>query len=64
MSEFKVPVVRVISVEHHPDADRLSIVKVLGFTCISAKLEDGSHRYKEGDLVAYISHQLPCYRNG
>jgi RNA ligase (TIGR02306 family) len=54
MSDFKVPVVKVLSVEHHPDADRLSIIQVLGFRCISAKFEDGSHRYQVGDYVAYI----------
>lgn len=56
MSEFKCPVVRVESVIDHPNADRLSIIKLvnLGYTCISAKLDDLSHRYKVGDLVAYI----------
>lgn len=41
-------------VVHHPNADRLSIVKIDEFLCISAKLEDGSHRYNEGDYVVYI----------
>lgn len=55
MAEFTVEIVRISEpVEHHPNADRLSLVKVGGYTCISAKLEDGSHRYKQGDLVAYI----------
>jgi RNA ligase (TIGR02306 family) len=54
MGTFATPIVRVLSVEHHPNADRLSIVKILGYTAISGKLEDGSHRYKEGDLVVYI----------
>ena len=56
MSTFSCPVVRVASVENHENADRLSIVKLegLGYTCISGKLEDGSHRYKVGDLCVYI----------
>ena len=54
MSSFEVPVVRVTKVEHHPNADRLSLVYFRGFTTISAKLEDGSHRYNEGDLVVYV----------
>ena len=54
MSTFEVKIVRIDSVEHHPDADRLSIIKIGGYNCISAKLEDGSHRYKAGDLAVYI----------
>lgn len=56
MSTFSCPVVRVASVENHPNADRLSIIKLegLGYTCISANLEDGSPRYAVGDYVVYI----------
>lgn len=54
MAAFEVKVVKIDSVESHPDADRLSIVKIGGYNCISAKLEDGSHRYAAGDLVVYI----------
>jgi len=55
MSDFEVKVVRIEEpVEDHPNADRLSLIKIGGYTCISAKLEDGSHRYKQGDLVVYI----------
>jgi RNA ligase (TIGR02306 family) len=56
MSTFSCPVVRVASVTEHPNADRLSIITLegLGYTCISAKLADGSPRYKVGDLVVYI----------
>ena len=56
MSTFSCPVVRVAAVENHSGADRLSIVRLdgLGYTCISAKLEDGSHRYAVGDWVVYI----------
>jgi RNA ligase (TIGR02306 family) len=54
MSNFEVLIEKISNVEHHPDADRLSIVTVRGYRCISAKLEDGSHRYKIGDRVVYI----------
>lgn len=54
MSEFETPVCEIVSVVDHPNADRLSIVTVRGYECISAKLEDGSHRYKPGDLVVYV----------
>jgi len=54
MSDFKCEVVKIDAVDHHPNADRLSIVKIGGFDCISAKLEDGSHRYQAGDHVVYI----------
>jgi hypothetical protein len=51
MSTFSCPVVRVSSVEDHPNADRLSLVRLegLGYLCVSGKLEDGSPRYKAGD---------------
>lgn len=56
MSTFSCPVVCVSDVIEHPNADRLSVIKLagLGYTCISAKLEDGSPRYKVGDWVVYI----------
>jgi len=55
MSDFAVKVVEITNpVQHHPDADRLSLIQIGGYTCISAKLEDGSHRYSEGDLVVYV----------
>ena len=54
MSTFSTPVVKILDVIEHPNADRLNIVKVLGYTCISNKLEDGSPRYKAGDLAVYI----------
>lgn len=56
MSTFSCPVVRIAEVINHPNADRLSIVRLegLGYTCISGKLEDGSPRYKAGDHVVYI----------
>lgn len=56
MSTFSCPVVRVASVEDHPNADRLSLVRLegLGYLCISGKLEDGSPRYQAGDWCVYI----------
>jgi RNA ligase (TIGR02306 family) len=55
MSGFAVKVVEIINpVEHHPNADRLSLIRIGGYTCVSGKLEDGSHRYKVGDLVVYV----------
>jgi RNA ligase (TIGR02306 family) len=55
VSDFSVRVVRIAEpVVDHPNADRLSLIKIGGYTCISAKLEDGSHRYKQGDYVVYV----------
>lgn len=54
MAKFETQVMRVESVDHHPNADRLSVMKIRNFNVISAKLEDGSHRYSEGDLVVYV----------
>jgi RNA ligase (TIGR02306 family) len=54
MSEFSVKIVLVDDVYKHPNADKLSIVKIKGYECISANLEDGSPRYSKGDPVVYI----------
>lgn len=54
MSDFEVLVESVSDVTNHPNADRLSLVKIRDYLCVSAKLEDGSHRYKPGDKVVYI----------
>lgn len=55
MSGFAVKVVAITNpVEDHPNADRLSVIKIGGYTCVSAKLDDGSHRYHTGDLVIYV----------
>lgn len=40
---------KLISVEPHPNADRLDLVKVLGFQCVT---ERGLHQ--AGDLIVYI----------
>jgi RNA ligase (TIGR02306 family) len=50
MSEFHVQVVRIGTVEKHPDADTLSITKVLGGYPVI--FQNG--RYKEGDLAVYV----------
>ncbi len=55
MSEFAVRVKRIReSVVNHPNADRLSIVRIDGYEAITQKNDDGSHRYTEGDHVIYI----------
>ena len=56
MAKFESKVMVVESSLDHPNADRLSIVKLEGYSyqIISGKLEDGSHRYKAGDLVVYV----------
>lgn len=57
MAEFEVNVVKIDDVQEHPNADRLTIVTIGGYQCISNKLEDGSWRYNKGDLVVYIPEQ-------
>lgn len=54
MSTFEVLVEKIDDITNHPDADRLSIVKIRGYNCISAKLPDGSHSYNVGDLCVYV----------
>jgi RNA ligase (TIGR02306 family) len=54
MSNFEVLVRQVDDVIDHGNADRLSIVKVLGFEAITAKLDDGSHRFQPGDEIVYV----------
>ena len=54
MASFAVQVLPVLEVVNHPDADRLTLNTVLGYTAISNKHDDGSWRYNAGDLVVYI----------
>lgn len=54
MANFEVPIIEVERVEHHPDADRLSLIYFKDYVTVSGKLEDGSHRYNVGDLVVYV----------
>ncbi|AXK43946.1 RNA ligase family protein [Erythrobacter aureus] len=51
---FAVRLLPIDEVSDHPNADRLSVCKVRDYTCISAKLEDGSHRFEAGDRVIYV----------
>jgi RNA ligase (TIGR02306 family) len=54
MATFEVPIIRVDKVIDHPNADRLSLNYFREYVTVSAKLEDGSHRYKAGDYVIYV----------
>lgn len=55
MSDFIVPVKEIKDdVVDLPNSDRLSLIKIDGYLCISSKLDDGSYRYKKGDKVVYI----------
>lgn len=49
MSTHEVRVVRIDKIEKHPNADRLGLVRIDGFTAII-----GLADFKEGDLAAYI----------
>ena len=49
MADWQCPIVQVVAVEHHPEADRLDIVTVLGYDVIVQRDE-----YKVGDLAAFI----------
>ena len=49
MSELKVEVTKILKVETHPNADRLDLVTVFGWQCVT-----GKDAYKEGDKVVYI----------
>lgn len=54
MSTFEVLVRTIDEVIDHPNADRLSICKILGYEAITAKNEDGTHRYNKGDAIVYV----------
>lgn len=58
MSTHECNVVKIDSVTDHPNADRLSLVRIGGYVAISNKLEDGTPRYKTGDLVVYIPSDM------
>ena len=53
MSQFECLVLPIEDVYDHPNADRLSLCKVRDFITVAGKLEDGSPRYKKGDLIVY-----------
>ena len=48
MSLFRAEVVKV-EVEHHPNADRLELVRVKGWHCVAQK-----GQFKTGDLAVYV----------
>jgi RNA ligase (TIGR02306 family) len=54
VSDFEVLVRQVDDVIDHGNADRLSIVKLLGYEAITAKEEDGSHHFQPGEKVIYV----------
>lgn len=54
MPKFEVPILPIDKVENHPEADRLSLNHIRGYVLVSNKLEDGSHRYSPGQLMAYV----------
>lgn len=49
MSTLKVTVTRIKAMEAHPNADRLELARVLGWSCVVPK-----DKYAVGDLVVYI----------
>ncbi len=53
MSTFEVLVRQIDDIYDHPNGDRLSIVKVLGYEAITNKI-DGKHRFQKGDLIVYV----------
>jgi RNA ligase (TIGR02306 family) len=54
MSTFEVPVLRIDDVYDHPNADRLSILRVRGYEAIANKHDDGSHRFLKGEPIIYV----------
>jgi len=54
MAIFEVPVVRIDAIDVHPNADRLMLARVGGYTCIVGKNEDGTAKIAKGALAAYI----------
>lgn len=49
MSTFAVKVEKIVAVEPHPNADRLDLVQVLDWHCVTTKGE-----FKPGDLCVYL----------
>jgi RNA ligase (TIGR02306 family) len=56
-ADFKVAVVQIDTVEKHPNADRLDLVGIKGWNCVTAR-----DLYKPGDLAIYfpIDSVLPA----
>jgi RNA ligase (TIGR02306 family) len=60
MSLHEIPVVRIGNIKQHPNADKLEIVEVFGYTaCI------GKGQFKTGDLAIYIppDYEVPVNRS-
>jgi len=49
MTDYKVPLTKILDIQPHPGADRLSIATVYGFQVITQK-----NKYNIGDKVVYI----------
>jgi RNA ligase (TIGR02306 family) len=54
MSTFEVPILRIDDVYDHPNADRLSILRIRGYEAIANKNPDGTHRYAKGEPIIYV----------
>lgn len=54
MSTFDVRGVYVDDIYDHPNADRLSIVKIGGYEAVTAKNDDGTARFYKGELILYV----------
>ena len=62
--DHEIRIRKIISVVDHPNADRLNLNLIdPDYEVISNKLEDGSPRYKVGQLIVYvpISSFVPDY---
>jgi len=54
LSTFRVPVLTIDGIVHHPQADRLSICQVRGYSAVTAKNPDGTHAFAQGQRIAYV----------
>ncbi|UTC29462.1 RNA ligase [Brevundimonas phage vB_BpoS-Bambus] len=54
MSTFAVPILAIDDVYDHPNADRLSIIRIRGYEAVAGKAEDGSHRFAKGERIIYV----------
>ena len=54
MSTFTVPILAIDDVYDHPNADRLSIIRIRGYEAVAGKAEDGSHRFAKGERIIYV----------
>ena len=54
MSTLEVLILPIDDVYNHPGADRLSICKIRGYEAITAKDENGNHRFAAGEHVIYV----------